>query len=316
MRVLFEGLVSLSTLGYGPLMPHKPLIHFDYAIKYLLKDKGNYDIVEGFISALLGADGYGPVKIKALLDTESNKESSYLKKSIADLVVEDTEGRIYIVEIERSYTENVLYKAFFNISRLVADSMPAGIDYTAIRKIFHVSLLYSRPACMDHPLAHGKVVFKTMHVKDPGELIIDSHQDNVLGFNILPEYFLISVPLFDDVIKEEIDEWLYVIKNSETKEDFKSPCMKKVAERLNILKMDAGERASYHYYMKDEMSRAESLKAAAAEGEIRGEIRGEIKGEIKGRLAIARVMLSKGQSIDTIMEFTQLTREAIQNLEK
>jgi hypothetical protein len=54
----------------------KPLISFDYAIKYLLKDKGDYEIVEGFISALLTSEGYKPVKIKALLDGESNKEGS------------------------------------------------------------------------------------------------------------------------------------------------------------------------------------------------------------------------------------------------
>ena len=43
----------------------KTLISFDYAIKYLLKNKGDYDIVEGFISALIGSAGYKPVKIKA-----------------------------------------------------------------------------------------------------------------------------------------------------------------------------------------------------------------------------------------------------------
>jgi hypothetical protein len=33
------------------------LISFDYAIKYLLKDKADYDIVEGFISALIAQEG-------------------------------------------------------------------------------------------------------------------------------------------------------------------------------------------------------------------------------------------------------------------
>ena len=55
-------------------MDEKPLVSFDFAIKYLLKNKGEFQIVEGFISALLGAFGYSPVKIKAVLDSESNKE--------------------------------------------------------------------------------------------------------------------------------------------------------------------------------------------------------------------------------------------------
>ena len=45
-------------------MASQTLISFDYAIKYLLKDKGDYEIVEGFISALLVSEGYNPVKIK------------------------------------------------------------------------------------------------------------------------------------------------------------------------------------------------------------------------------------------------------------
>nr|WP_016926142.1 hypothetical protein [Rickettsia conorii] len=41
------------------------IISFDYAIKSLLKDKGDYEIVEGFISAILKDVGYSAVKIKA-----------------------------------------------------------------------------------------------------------------------------------------------------------------------------------------------------------------------------------------------------------
>ncbi|MCC8416375.1 MAG: Rpn family recombination-promoting nuclease/putative transposase, partial [Rickettsia endosymbiont of Gnoriste bilineata] len=67
-------------------MSSKPLISLDYAIKFLLKNKGDYEIVEGFISAILkGVGGYPAVKIIALLESESNKESENLKKSIADV---------------------------------------------------------------------------------------------------------------------------------------------------------------------------------------------------------------------------------------
>lgn len=75
----------------------KSLISSDFAIKYLLKDKGDYDVVEGFISALIASEGYSPVKIKALFDTESNKETRLVKRSIADLIVEDEQGYKYIV---------------------------------------------------------------------------------------------------------------------------------------------------------------------------------------------------------------------------
>ncbi len=41
----------------------KTLIAFDYAIKFLLRDKSWYEIVEDCISSLLESAGYGPVKI-------------------------------------------------------------------------------------------------------------------------------------------------------------------------------------------------------------------------------------------------------------
>lgn len=52
----------------------KPLISFDYAMKYILRDKSDYSIIEGFLSALLATANYKPVKVKSLLETESNKD--------------------------------------------------------------------------------------------------------------------------------------------------------------------------------------------------------------------------------------------------
>ena len=90
------------------------LVSFDYAIKYLLRDKGDYSIVEGFISALLQTRGYKPVKIMALLESESNKEDSKSKRSLADLIVEDEDHRKYIIEIERSVKDSFIHKSLFS----------------------------------------------------------------------------------------------------------------------------------------------------------------------------------------------------------
>ena len=100
----------------------KPLVSFDYAIKYLLKDKGDYSIVEGFISALLKTKGYKDVKIVALLESESNKEDSKSKRSLADLIVEDEDHHKYIIEIERSVNDSSIHKSLFHSSKLIVDN--------------------------------------------------------------------------------------------------------------------------------------------------------------------------------------------------
>jgi hypothetical protein len=134
-------------------MLKKPLISFDYAIKYFLRNKDDYDIVEGFISALLDLEGHHkPLKINALLESESSGETADPKGSIADLVVQDEDGNKYIVGIERSFTPDFMYKACFNTSRLVVDSVSSNRNYMTIKKVFHINLLYFSTGGMKKPI--------------------------------------------------------------------------------------------------------------------------------------------------------------------
>jgi hypothetical protein len=204
---------------------NKTLVSLDYAIKYLLKDKGDYEIVEGFISAILKDAGYLPVKITVLLESESNKESEELKQSVADVIVEDQQGHKYIVEIDRAYTSSFLHKACFNSCRLIVDNIGISEDYSTIKKVFHISLIYFPYSNMKSLLYYGQTIFRKtdehsrhLHIGNMGGRIVDIH-------NIFPEYFVISVPIFNDVINDEIDEWLYFAKHSEVRDDFKSPYM-------------------------------------------------------------------------------------------
>ena len=163
------------------------LISFDYAIKYLLKDKGDFEIVEGFISAILGSQGYGPIKIRSLLESESNKEAAYMKRSIADLIVEDQDGNNYIVEIDRAYTKLFLHKAVFNTSRLIVDNLGSSQDYLKIKKVFHISLLYFPFDDTDTPLHHGPVIFHEVDKKHPTDLnLIDRGMHIFEAHNIFP----------------------------------------------------------------------------------------------------------------------------------
>jgi predicted transposase/invertase (TIGR01784 family) len=307
-------------------MSDKPLISFDYAIKYLLRNKSDYDIVEGFISALLKAEGYGPVKITGLLDAESNKEKPSLRKSIADLIVEDESGKKYIVEVEREFTSNFVHKACFNSSRLIVDSITTGVDYSTIKKVFHISLLYFKIDSIKNTLIHGKTIFKTADTKEPIELHLADLGGQIFDLNILPEYFLISVPFFDNVIRQEIDEWLYVMKNSDVKEDFKSPYMKKVKERLNILTMTPEEKDSYYTYMKEVLTqrdvisaaevkaKAEGIAEGKAEGKAEGMAEGIAKGKAEEKSALAKKMLNQNIDVKLIADITNLTIEQINSL--
>jgi predicted transposase/invertase (TIGR01784 family) len=279
------------------------LVSFDFAIKYLLKDKGNYDIIEGFISALLKEQGYQAVKIIALLDTESNKEEYSQKKSLADLIVEDEQHHKYIVEIERQEVKNFVHKSCFNTSRLIVDQLGAGNDYLGIKKIFHISLLYFKIG--KGPIYHGKTIMREIATEEKLTIHIANEQSKEIydATEIFPEYIFISIPQFNDTINSEIDEWLYVMKHEEVKPEFKSPYMRKLAERLDILKMTSIERDEYSNYMKQLATYSNALDVAEARGEVREKIK------------IAKNLLSQSINIKIIAVVTGLSPEEVKKLQ-
>ena len=307
-------------------MTDKPLISFDYAIKYLLKNKGDYEIVEGFISALLKSYGYKDVKIISLLDTESNKENKKSKRSLADLVVEDEEHNKYIVEIERQYKDSFIHKACFNTSRLIVDHLGEQMDYMKIVKVFHISLLYFPVG--KGAIHHGQTIVREMETKEKLSVhIVDPETKEIIcdATDILPEYFFISVPLFNDRLEKEMDDWLYVLKYDDVPATYHSPYMQRVADKLSILKMTPEERESYSYYMKQIYSDRDELQAAETRGEIKGEIKGIEKGREEGRAEerkkleeekkdMARKMLQMEMNVEAVSNVTGLSVKVVQSL--
>ena len=53
-----------------------------------------------------------------------------------------------------------MHKACFNSSRLIVDSISKSEDYSTIKKIFHINLLYFPFDNMKKPLYHGKTIFR------------------------------------------------------------------------------------------------------------------------------------------------------------
>lgn len=74
------------------------LIRFDWAMKRLLRDKSNYVVLEGFLSTLLEDD----LHICRFLESESNQQDADDKFNRADMLVEDSKGRLLIIEVQNN----------------------------------------------------------------------------------------------------------------------------------------------------------------------------------------------------------------------
>lgn len=73
----------------------RPLVSFDWALKRLLRNKANFEVVEGFLSELLTRQ----ITIKNVLESKSNKEHPGDKYNRVDVIVEDDSGEYYRITI-------------------------------------------------------------------------------------------------------------------------------------------------------------------------------------------------------------------------
>jgi hypothetical protein len=63
-------------------MADRKIVSFDWAIKNILRDKANFDILEGFLQALLKEK----ITINELIESESNKPNELMKYNLVDIL--------------------------------------------------------------------------------------------------------------------------------------------------------------------------------------------------------------------------------------
>ena len=142
---------------------------------------------------------------------------------------------------------------------------------------------------------------KDLHLANMGLVFFDL-------YNIFPEHIVISIPLFDDIIKGELDEWLYVMKNRKVGDNFKSPYMQKIKERLAIFKMTPSDRNKYHEYRNISLKQRDYTVAAVALGIEQG------RKEAKEKIEIAQKMLESNLPLEIISQCSDLTIDEIKKL--
>ncbi len=114
------------------------LVTFDWAIKNILRDKANFDILEGFLSELLKTD----ITILELLESESNKEYSRDKYNRVDLLAKDNQDVNFLIEVQYERELDYFHRILFGTSKLVTEYLYEGEAYANIKKIITVHIVY------------------------------------------------------------------------------------------------------------------------------------------------------------------------------
>ena len=226
----------------------KKLIRFDWAMKKILRHKANFDILEGFLSELLGED----IKIKHILDSESNKETADDKFNRVDILVENSKGELIIIEIQNSKEYDYFNRMLFGTSKAITEHIKEGQPYANVKKVIAITIAYFDLGQGKDYVYHGTSVFKGIHKNDILALAdkqVELYKKNNIH-EIFPEYWVIKVGKFSNRVKDTLDEWIYFFKNAEVKKDFSAKGLKEASERLDEMMLNEKEAKEYKRYLR------------------------------------------------------------------
>lgn len=265
------------------------LVRFDWAMKKLLRNKANFEILEGFLSELLKQD----VTIQSILESESNKDSAAAKQNRVDLLTQVGSGELVLIELQVEAQYDYFHRMVYGTSRLITDNMAAGFSYDMVRKVISVNIVYFDLGHGEDYVYHGTTEFRGIHKHDLLQLSA-SQKDKVRNIatvsEIFPEYYILKVNGFNDLAKDTLDEWIYFFKNSEIKSDFSARGLRKAAEELDVLKLSPEERAAYESYIEDRRVGESSIKTSWLEGKL------------EGKLEVALRLVEKGMDLEEAAE--------------
>ncbi|KUO71082.1 MAG: hypothetical protein APF81_19845 [Desulfosporosinus sp. BRH_c37] len=287
-------------------MAIKKLVRFDWAMKYILRNKANFDVLEAFISNLLKET----IIIENVLESESNREAENRKFNRVDLKCKDSRGKQIIIEIQNQREADYLQRLLWGTSRAVVEGMELGKSYNEVVKVISISILYHSMRVDEKEITdfiyYGTTELIGMHTKKPlilHESKAKHRETSITSKNVFPEYYMIYVEKFEDMINEAIDEWVYFFKHGAIREDFKSPGILLAAKKLDYLMMSEIERRGYDDYLAYLGQELGILDTAKEEGRE------------EGRVLTAKAAIKKGLALELIAEITELSLEEILKLQ-
>lgn len=275
---------------------NRKLIRFDWAMKKLLRHKANFGILEGFLSELLRFD----VTIESILESEGNKQDEYDKYNRVDILVKSQNNELMLVEVQNDSEIDYFQRMLFGVSKLVTEYIKEGEPYGTIKKIYSINIVYFGLGQGKDYVYEYKGEFIGLHENDillPTSLQKQDFKVEKVS-DIFPKYYLLKVNNFNDVAKDTLDEWVYFLKNSEVKDNFKAKGLDKAKEKMRYENLTDEDKKMYDRFQENR--RIENSVSYTAKQE--------------GKIEMAKNGILKGYNNEIISDLTGLTVEQVEEL--
>ena len=274
------------------------LIRFDWAMKRLLRDKSNYVVLEGFLSTLLEDD----LHICRFLESESNQQDADDKFNRADMLVEDSKGRLLIIEVQNNRELDYFHRMLYGVSKTISEYINLGDDYEKVRKLYSINIVYFDLGQGKDYVYHGKTIFRGLHNPDDVLQLSVRQRELFVGKDagdIFPEYYVLRVNDFDTVAKTPLDEWIQFLKTGRIEEDATAKGLPEAREKLRVDCLPPADRQAYKRDMEALRYQRSVIKT------------GWYEGRAEGILETARNLKTLGMDATLIAQATGLSADEI-----
>ena len=251
-------------------------IRFDWAMKRLLRNKANFNVLEGLLTTLLKEN----IHIQKLLESESNQEEEFDKYNRVDMLAENDKGELFLVEIQNNNEYAYFQRMLFGTSKLVTEYINRGEGYEKVRKVYSINIVYFSLGHGKDYVYHGKTEFKGIHKGDILELTPFQKQtfkaDTVS--QLYPEYYILKVNDFNSVAKSPLEEWIYYLNTGEIPDNATAPGLDKAREQLKLDKMSKEELKAYYRHLDNIVILKSNIFTEREEGRVEGRAEGDSVG--------------------------------------
>lgn len=295
-------------------------IRFDWAIKRLLRQKANFDVLEGFLTVFIGEE----VKIVEILESEGNQQTQDDKFNRVDIKARNSKGEIILVEVQNTSELYYLERILYGVAKAITEHIHLGDTYKEVKKVYSISILYFDIGKGADYLYVGQNKFIGVHTND--QLVITAKEKGALvqksPAEIFPEYILVRVNEFDKVAVTPLEEWVAYLKSGVIKENTTAPGLQEARKKLQYYSMTDAERYAYDEHLNAVMiqndvlgnAREEGLTQGRAEGRAEGLTQGRAEGRAEAKKDIVKSMLSNGLSVEQAAKYSGLTVEEVESI--
>lgn len=182
-----------------------------------------------------------------------------------------------------------LHRVLFESAKCITEHLGEGKPYSDVSKVISISILYFDFCRGDDYIYHGTTEFIGLH--NHSKLQLNEAQRQLFELDkvsdIFPEHYILNIRNFNNIAKDNLDQWIYFLKNEEIKDGFNAKGLIEAKEKLSVLKLSEQERLAYESYQKELHHQASNYQSTYVLGEIQRRERGLEEGREQGKIEVA-----------------------------